>query len=456
MMRVGVLVLALCVVLSLPLTLRWFSPLGVLAGATLGALCVLPQRLASVATAPSLDVAHGSPNVSTYGIATVGIGAVALRRHGARVVPWPLGLLAVLLLVGAVAVWPRDLLTAAGVQQYLLVLPALAGGTLLGAALVSDGPSRDLRLPRTLALCCTLVVSVQLVVAAAQRAGLPVFELGAETAALMGDRVNGTLGHPNSLGKVVLLLLVLAVPLTRYPDPITRRLAGATVVLSLPLLGLAGGRANLLAAVGFLGLWAVTLPGGAGTRRYRLLLLAGVAVLTAPFAAGVMARFRQDPRGGSRGALNEQALKELPEHWLLGVGPNRYVTDISMNPNSGHGLPVHNTFLLALLELGLVGAVLLLSVWVLGILRRVGVAQAGPVGDDFSRALLVSAPALVLVAMTGWGLLATSTLPLWFLVVGVCLAAAPRTRERTSARRPPGQVPELAAARGPGPGPARH
>lgn len=429
-------VLLVCVALTLPVTLRRCGLLGVLAAVTLGALCLLPERLAAVTDDASFGVAHGSPDVSTYGMATLGLGAVALRRGGGRLLTWPLIAFTVLLFTGAAVVWPRGLQTAAGVQQYLLAPLALIGGSMLGRHLVEPAHRHDLRLPRTLALSCGLVLAAQLVAAAIQRAGVPLFEMTPATAALMGDRVNGTLTHPNILGKVVLLLLVVVAPLTRHPDPLTRRLAAAAAVCGLPLLGLTGGRANLLAAVGFILLWVVALPRAASALRYRRWLVAGTVVAIAPFAAGVVGRFREDPFGGSRGALTMQALRALPEHWLLGVGPNRYVTDIGyIDPVSGRGLPVHNIVLLATLELGVVGATLLLSVWALGALRRLRADQPCEVGDAFARALLAASPAVVLVALTGWALLAMSLLPLWFLVLGICLGAAPVTASPWAARR---------------------
>jgi hypothetical protein len=91
----------------------------------------------------------------------------------------------------------------------------------------------------------------------------------------------------------------------------------------------------------------------------RARLVTGTVVLTGPFAAGLAARFRQDLRGGSRSLRNAQALRELPEHWLVGAGPSRYVTEIGyLDPVTGRGLPVHNSALLVLLQLGGVGAAL--------------------------------------------------------------------------------------------------
>ena len=87
---------------------------------------------------------------------------------------------------------------------------------------------------------------------------------------------------------------------------------------------------------------------------------------------------------------------------LLRLGPT--------DPLTALGWPVHNSFILAAVELGLLGALLFFLPVIWSILRAIKLSVGRSPGKGESRLLLSTAPGLLIIGLTGWGLLADSIL----------------------------------------------
>jgi O-antigen ligase len=237
-------------------------------------------------------------------------------------------------------------------------------------------------------------------------------------AALMGHRVNGTTTHPDNLGKILLLILILCLGLMGTKDARARRfLWGAVVLLFIPL-GLSEGRANLLAALTAVVFWAL-LSGRRRSAAIRLGIPLAAILVVLPFASAIATRIQEDPNGGPRAGLTAAALEQIDRQpW--GIGPNSYVSVVSAYDSvTALGYPVHNTFLLTTAELGILGAILFwLPVVGLVIAAWMNRKSTGFVGS-FAIAIVASAPGLYVVNASGWAILSGPLLPLWFLICGL-------------------------------------
>jgi O-antigen ligase len=160
-------------------------------------------------------------------------------------------------------------------------------------------------------------------------------------------------------------------------------------------------------------------------------------------------RFQEDPTGSSRISLLDSALSVLPRFVWQGMGPNDYLTLLGrIDPQAAAtGLPVHNAFLLVLIELGVVGAVLLFLPWVTTFARGCEKLFYRRLNLDYYRLAVCAFVPLGLIAMTDKGLVTDGILPLWFLVIGMCSQGAAND-ERTAL------VPEVSVP-GPLPPPER-
>jgi O-antigen ligase len=115
----------------------------------------------------------------------------------------------------------------------------------------------------------------------------------------------------------------------------------------------------------------------------------------------------------------EVALLQFADTPWFGVGPANYVRVVGMRDAlTAEGWPVHNAFMLQIVELGIIGALLfflpLLYMFVRSILAMRLVSRQG----DYARAVVAYLPAFVLISWTGWGMLAPGMAALLFF----CLA----------------------------------
>lgn len=383
-------------------------------GACLASLCLYPALIIGQRDVFHVGMAPPTPELRTYTflIGGLALGALLPFRRGIFPIEW-LPLL-VWLVVGMFVFWSGTTEQWSGVAQFTCAVAGWVVGSLLGGWTDRDG-----RTGYRLAQIITGVIVIQLVVCVAQRAGIGINSLSPDDAAILGNRVNGTMNHPNNLGKAIFLLSVVLLPLTRSTHRPTSRLAVKALVVAMVPLGLAQGRANFIAIALLFIVWALLLP-DASSRRVKPLIIAGAIVALAGFSIIFSSRFVEDPGGGVRTELTAIALEQIPRQPLQGLGPNSYTT--VLGPITGSYIPVHNTFLLLAAEVGVVGMVLFL--WPFARVTRDAWrrrAWGGPAGD-YARALIAGVPGIVLIGATGWGLLGSSILTLWTLVTAFCAA----------------------------------
>ncbi|MDV7088118.1 O-antigen ligase family protein [Rhodococcus opacus] len=399
-----------------------FGPFWLTVGLVVMSACIVPRNIlgASQADYGHAGIAGANPRLTTYGlIFSVLVVAFVVFRVRSELSGWTIAF-AAFMSVGMVIWWNASSEQWAGFWQYALVPAGWIVGTALASAVDIHGRSG-----RTLAAWIAFFVSVQLFVSTAQFFGIPLFTPDASTAEIVGARVNGTLSHPTVLGKVVLLALVLILPLTRSTNATSRFLANVSIIGSLPIFVLAGGRVNLL-AVGLLLLgWFILLPKNeANTIRN---LIPATLILAFIGSIGMLKRrFQEDPFGENRIHFMGVALDQIQRTPFAGTGPNAYVSTAGQyDALTAEGWPVHNTVLLAIGELGFFGAGLLF-VPIVGVALLAWRLRNKPgIGGSYAKAYVALIPGMFLIAMTGWGLLSGEVLPLWFLVTG-CVSATLR------------------------------
>lgn len=367
---------------------------------------------------------------STWMVALVVASVVLLattwrRLRWVAVLAAGIGALALCIGIGMVTRGGASTRELVGAVQYLSAPLAFAVGCLL-AMHRSAVPA--------LRLTSAGVIAAQFGCAALQRLGVPLNPMGTvEAARFLGDRTNGTLNHPVNLAKAIVLVLALYY-LTTGPDSrlgLGRLQLPAIVgrygvpAAALATTALTGSRTGLLAVLMLIVMGelmlrrrgAAEVRTGRGRRQTVIgLVLLGIGVLAA--APVFILRMIADPAGGARAQLLSSALQFLASKPWWGVGPNNYVEVVGrIDPIVAQGVPVHNGILLAAVELGIPGAVILftpasalavLCVWK-GVLRPTLLPAF----------CLTFTVAYFGIVATTYGVVAESMLPLWFLVLGV-------------------------------------
>ena len=417
MVTIAVLALGLGALAGALVALRY--GLEVLALLTLLAtMTLVPLTLAGGGDPNHSGIANSAPSISTYGITLGAVGYLLVLRAVAgrtdQLVPPVVLWFGAFLVFGLFGLWNGSAAQVAGTIQLLFGFAAWACGAFLAPRILSR-PDRIY----AIALAVLGIVVLQSVVAFAQRAGLPLNPMPPDLAVLMGDRVNGTMNHPNNLGKVMLILIVLCLGLMGSDDRRTRIALWGAIFLAFIPLGLSQGRANIVAAGLTLGAWAALSP---RTRpiglRLGVPLAAAVAAL--PFVGAIVGRFGDDPEGGARSKLSDVAIEQIGMRPWSGTGVNSYVEVVSaFDPLTATGYPVHNAFLLTAAEMGVVGSVLFWApvLWLIGMSWNARHDQG--LRGSFALATVAFVPGAYLVNATGWAFLTASLLPLWFLVLGV-------------------------------------
>jgi O-Antigen ligase len=383
-------------------------------------LCSLALYPRSLSTDPDprhAGIAQSVPALATYTVVLLGIAYILLLRilHRPRERSAPASVLVFVgfLALGLALIWHGTSQELAGALQLALGFCAWFVGAQL-APLILCSEQRVRWIGRAIAG----IVGIETLVAVLQRIGVAINSLPAASAELLGDRVNGTTNHPDNLGKLLLLLLILSLGLMGTSDARTRRILWLAVVLMFIPLGLSEGRANLLAALTTILFWAI-LSG----RRRSLAIRAGiplvVTLVVLPFAGAIATRIQEDPNGGPRGELQAAAIQQINRQpW--GIGPNSYVSVVgAYDPVTASGYPVHNTFLLTAAELGVLGAILF---WlpIAGVVAAAWISRKRPgFAGSLGIAIVASAPGLYVVNATGWAILRGPILLLWFLIWGI-------------------------------------
>jgi hypothetical protein len=380
-------------------------------------LILIPKSFSHDPNPKHIGIALSVPSIATYTVAVLGLGYVlllrVLYRPRARSLPVSVFVFFGFLVVGFSTIWRGTDEQFSGALQLGLGFCAWFVGGQLGPLILCQA-----RRVRWIAATIAGIVGIETLVALLQRAGFRINPMKPALAAIMGHRTNGTTNHPDNLGKVLLLLLVLSLGLMGTTDSRARRMLWGAVVLMFIPLGLSEGRANILAALTTVVFWAL-LSGRRRSTAIRLGIPLVVILFIAPFAGSIAKRVEEDPNGGGRSGLAAAAYEQIHRQpW--GVGPNSYVSVVSNYDYLTYtGYPVHDTFLLTAAELGILGAILF---WipVAGLIVVAWISRKRPGFEgSFALAILASAPGLYVVNATGWGMLSLFPLPLWFLIYGI-------------------------------------
>jgi len=404
---------------------------------------VLPWTLygATVVDRYRVGIAGAEPQIATYTVAVVLVLAMAYLLRGPRPNMGQVAPFLVFVVVWATLVWPHTSEVRAGVVHLGMACLAWGVGTYVAKLMLVEP-----RGPEILLGWLLVIMLLQAAVCFAQFQGIAIFSAdGAviiEDASLEG-REGGTLGHPGTVGKAVFLMLVLALPWIGSERGKVRSRALGIVLVSLVPLGLSGGRANAIACMAAVVLVVLLDP---GTRRWGNRVKASIAI-----AGGVSAtwglwvdRFATGEKGQFRARFFDTAvdfLRDAPP--LAGTGANTYVTAVGpTDPMAAIGWLVHNVYLLAAVELGILGAALFFLPVVSSLVRGWRARKRlGPEGG-YGRGLLAAAPGMLLITWTGWGMMAAMVVP-WMLVTGFATAVASR---RDAPSDSPGQTEQVGRA----------
>jgi len=185
-------------------------------------------------------------------------------------------------------------------------------------------------------------------------------------------RAYGTLPHPNILGGFVFLTLLgpaslfLANKKSNYPALIL-------LCLGIILIGLTFSRSAWLASVSFIG---VLLLKSKCFERKKLFLLLSTIVLTItltlyPLRDLVFTRVSNSATATEtistvgRSWLTEQAINVIRQHPLIGMGIGSFIIELSNTAVLGAPIePVHDVFLLVTAELGVVGLIVMMGLFI--------------------------------------------------------------------------------------------
>ena len=376
-------------------------------------LAVAPYPLTETSGAMHYGTTTGEMTVMTYTVVLLSLlaGMIGLKGVG-RVLAYT-GVVASYLSILAIFSWGSTLAQWSGITHIATTLVAVAVGIGLAQRM-----ENDLFLVRLVALACLLSVLINATLAALQIAGINASVYDNAGYFVDEGRPIGSFNHPSLIGKIALLLFVVLLPLTRHNDGLTRKLAWATVILSIPVVTATQARVNTLAVLGAVILWF--LLDRRLSKKGRLSALLGSVVVAIPVGLILLPRFLADPDGGDRSELLVTGLEQLRRHYWVGLGADSYSSVVGQwDVLAATGYPVHNTFLLAIIEMGMLGAVLLFFPFILvNTLAIRKMRLPGSVGDT-AQAVAVVLPGLLVIAMTGWGLLTGGTFVLWGLVTGI-------------------------------------
>ncbi len=388
-----------------------------LIGATVAALVVVPINLFGVGVGSSMShttIAAGRLSVSSHDVAII----AAVLLGGLGVIRWvrpEFGIVVIGSFVVAVLSSGLHSWVAEGIAQWAFLGLAWAFGAAVSSA-VRRGQLSERFLAGTLALC----VGLHTVASLAQLAGVGrVYQSQIAGGALA--RMTGLAGHPGNLGKIVFLLMLIALPLTNSSDARTRRFAWLTVTMSMVTIGLTFSRANVAAAVVVFGGWLLLQRGVSTVKRFGILLAGAVGVV--PVVNILLERQQFDPDGGLRPELMRSAVAQLHRTFWWGVGPNDYIETVGQfDPYARGGLPVHSTFMLVLVELGAVLAVIAAIPLVLLVIKAVRTLLGSGL-EPHAVVFLLALPGLFVILQTGHGMTSRVVAPTFFLTLGHLWAA---------------------------------
>jgi len=301
------------------------------------------------------------------------------------------------------------------------------------------GNIRSRRMMRLIVLALVFSVALQSVVTTAQvitgsslgmeyLGGADVLMVHSWSGAGQATRASGTLGHPNSLAIYIELLLPLVLGVALLAETKLRRLllAGTfflgafALVQTLSRGGMMAGGASLLI---FLFLW------GMRARRLKLvggIIIAGVAtvaLLMVTVNNPIKQRFVEDRYETAlvRVPLMQVATRMLGRNFWFGVGLNNYTYAAEQYDNTLERItiefpaPVHNLYLLALVEIGVFGF-LAVIIFLIGLVAKgIKLARAPDLEmATYGLALTMGVVSLLMHGMVDYVYL-TKLFPFWFV-----------------------------------------
>ncbi|MEU4550661.1 O-antigen ligase family protein [Micromonospora violae] len=367
------------------------------------AVLVATLGLAPIALAPSevviySGVATGEPMLYTYTIAiaaaVVVIGIQTRRQLTRAFFPWVpfLGWL----LLFAVLAWDSSLRTVSGLVHFTLVAIVFAVGVTA---------ERADRRNSVLLWAFAAVAWLQLFAITMAVLGFPLRRIAGTQALDVLGRATGLTSHPGELAKLLFFCGMCALTL---PQKTVRQRWVAWSTLGAVLLGVSLTQSrSVLAAVVAMILILVVLEFVTGRWQKKYFVVLGITgalgLLSVPW---LIKRFTADPEGGDRQHLLQVAFDVIREHPWAGVGPNSYVAIAgASDPLTASGVPVHNVLLLSAAELGIIGALLLWLPFALTATTAVHAVFRVRTAELAPRVLVSALPGLVLIGMTGWGLM---------------------------------------------------
>ncbi len=413
MLGAGIAVaIAYFLLLASPLRNRhvyWFSALLVTVALNRNLVYIWPRPPREGIT----GISAGAPTLSSstvviLSLLTLGL-ALRFKRGGwVWIVPAVVGLT-----LGVLTVWPRTENVAAGAFYLTVCLLAWVVGNWFGRY-AADSPETV----RGLSVAICVFMALQLGFCALQA----ITGEGIRTS--YGERAVGTFDHPGTLGKVVLLLLMLTLPMTQVKDRITSRAAIWATGLGVVATTATASRSNTIVLFGVLALWVLFTRARAwGVRTVAVAAVAVVATMY--FAEKILERFREEgfrqAESGPRAELLDAWLRTIPGYVWSGMGPNNYVETVRTTEPvvAVAGYPIHNSILLAVAEMGIILAVL----FFLPVIRTVILAITSVKGNSIdrgnvARAVLIVLFAILIASGVSWGFLREPIATLLFFVLG--------------------------------------
>jgi hypothetical protein len=337
----------------------------------------------------------------------------------------------VLLAVVAVAQSDTPVWVLTGVWQWALLALAWAFGAAIARARLMGRLS-----DRAIAFALSAPIAAHGVAVVLQYLGLMYARTDSMGSAAV-TRMSGFAGHPGNLGKILLLLVIMLLPLAASDDRVAKRLAESMTIVSCILVALSFSRVNIPALGVVVGTWYLAASAATSLKRATMMGI-GVAA-SIPVIQVLLLRHEDDPFGGSRAVLSRTALDQISQSWLFGVGPNDYLPTVGqVDRLAGGGLPVHSVLLLLLAELGVL--IFVLVAWpVVQTFREAvrGVRLGGPI-RPYAIVAVASAPGIVLILWTGHGMISEVVAPLAFLSCGFVHETLRSGRLQRSGGRPSG------------------
>ncbi|MEV6349557.1 O-antigen ligase family protein [Actinoplanes sp. NPDC051851] len=387
------------------------SPTRAVTAFLVGTLGLVPVALFPRDTPIYSGIANTVPTVYNYTIAIVVaaavVGAMAPRMFRTALKPWaPFLIWAAVMTVAVWGLLARDL---SGLLQLGLGMLAF------GIGVVSRWRERFSPLvPQLFAL----VAWGQLAAVLLAVAGLPLRTITGPQAIDIHGRATGLTAHPGELSK---LLFFCGICVLMLPQRTRRERWTVWATLGAVFTGvfLTESRTILVAVIGMVVLFMlIELSAGRWQRRH-LTILGLTGLLGLASLPWLISRFMADPTGGDRGHLMVVAFRAIGDHFLAGVGPNSYVAVVGLTDElTSTGVPVHNTFLLTAAELGVPGAILLWLPAVVVVVRAVRATIRTRGSDQAARVIVAATPGILLISLTGWGLLQGPYFAIFLLVLG--------------------------------------